>query len=223
MTDVPTAGAAEEFSEQEFLTWTLARDALQRAAPIMGRGTAITTIVQCLWNGVIQSRANQTKVRYPRGVTDLERYAAIPSSRWGDFHYERNIEIFSTNNVNFVTAVDQNLRAQSTTFYYGIRLNSKELSEIIGDRSESAAQDLRNISVSVISKGGRPPKVFWDNLWVEMVRLMYVGELPLDKQASIEKLMLNWAATHGHELGEQSARTAARKLFSALKREEDKN
>jgi hypothetical protein len=66
------------------------------------------------------------------------------------------------------------------------------------------------------SKGGRPAKPWWDDLWVEINRQIYVGELQPDRQSNIEKAMLDWAETHGGTLSEASARVAARKLFRAL-------
>ena len=51
---------------------------------------------------------------------------------------------------------------------------------------------------------------------MEMCRQMYDGDLRPDRQADIEKAMLNWLAGLGHEVSESSVRVAARKLHKAL-------
>ena len=45
---------------------------------------------------------------------------------------------------------------------------------------------------------------------------MYDGDLRPDRQADIEKAMLNWLAGLGHEVSESSVRVAARKRHKAL-------
>lgn len=70
--------------------------------------------------------------------------------------------------------------------------------------------------------GGRPTAGFWDDLWCSICADINNGDLKPDRQNTIEKAMLEWAAAHDHELSQSSARSRARKLFAALKRE-DKN
>jgi hypothetical protein len=219
MTDVPTASAPKELSEQEFLTWTLARDALVRATAVMGFDVAITTIIQCLWNGVIQARSNQTKVRNNQGLIELDRYISIPNSRWGDFSNDRDINLFDNNNINFVTAVDRSFRSAATIFYYGVRFNTKELLEAIGESDRPIRIDDHTVIAAKTSKGGRPRKDWWDDLWIEICRQIYYAELIPNKQVDIKKAMLDWAAAHQHELSDSAAKTRARKLFDALQNE----
>lgn len=73
------------------------------------------------------------------------------------------------------------------------------------------------------NKGGRPPKPFWDDLWADIARACYVGEIKhTDTQSSVEQRMMDWAQAHGEEISVPTARNAARRLMQAL-RLEDKN
>jgi hypothetical protein len=47
------------------------------------------------------------------------------------------------------------------------------------------------------NKGGAPPKPWWDDLWSEMFRQIYTGDLVPKRQADIERAMLDWAASRG--------------------------
>jgi hypothetical protein len=66
---------------------------------------------------------------------------------------------------------------------------------------------------------GRPPKAWWDDLWVEMCRQLYEGDLKPVRQADIEKAMHAWLNANDHEASEMTVRTRARKLFAAIKPE----
>lgn len=66
------------------------------------------------------------------------------------------------------------------------------------------------------SGGGRPSKSFWEDLWAEMARQLYEGDLKPNKQVDIENAMNNWLAKHGHSAGETQVRERARKLFKSI-------
>ena len=67
--------------------------------------------------------------------------------------------------------------------------------------------------------GGRPPAEWWDDLWVEICRQLYEGDLQPKKQADIERAMMDWASKRGHQPSEGSIRPRARKLWTALQNE----
>jgi hypothetical protein len=46
-------------------------------------------------------------------------------------------------------------------------------------------------------QGGRPRAEYWDDLWVEISRQLYGGELIPKRQADIEKAMMDWLAKNG--------------------------
>ena len=69
--------------------------------------------------------------------------------------------------------------------------------------------------------GGREPAAFWDELWCAIWGLIYRGEFIPKTQAEVERQMLRWALSHGHELSEAAARIRARRLFREYAREAD--
>src|SRR5262249_52632921 len=97
--------------------------------------------------------------------------------------------------------------------YFGIRFDPIGLQKMLpsSDRSVTS-QALQNRKTN--SKGGRPRKDFWDDLLIAIFARIYRGDLKPKSQADIEKAMLDWASANGHELGETSVKTPARKLYS---------
>jgi hypothetical protein len=68
-------------------------------------------------------------------------------------------------------------------------------------------------------KGGRPAAEWWDDLWVEICRQLYVGDLQPKSQGDIERAMLDWLATKGQSAAHSTVRGRARKLWSAIETE----
>lgn len=70
-------------------------------------------------------------------------------------------------------------------------------------------------------KAGRPPAEWWDDLWIEMCRSLYLGDLKPQKQADIEKAMNNWIASKGESAAISTIRSRARKVWQAISREDE--
>jgi hypothetical protein len=66
------------------------------------------------------------------------------------------------------------------------------------------------------NKGGRPPKGWWEDLWIEIVRQVFNGELQPKRQADIEKAMTDWVSGQGQEVSERTIRGPARKLWHVV-------
>jgi hypothetical protein len=80
--------------------------------------------------------------------------------------------------------------------------------------SESAGQ-----SQAPRNKGGRPKHEFWEDLWVEIARQLYVGDLKPKTQADIEAAMHQWISDRGHEAGGTTVRDRARLLWRAIEKD----
>lgn len=65
---------------------------------------------------------------------------------------------------------------------------------------------------------GRLPAEWWDDLWVEMCRQIYLGELLPRSQADIVRAMLVWLETKGIDVSEATLKPRARKLFAMLEK-----
>jgi hypothetical protein len=75
-----------------------------------------------------------------------------------------------------------------------------------------AAEPARN-------KGGRPKHEFWEELWVEIARQLYIGDLKPKTQADIEAAMHQWITDQGHGAGGTTVRDRARMLWRALEKD----
>ena len=69
--------------------------------------------------------------------------------------------------------------------------------------------------------GGRPAWPGWDDLWAEIARQLYVGDLKPSKQADIEQAMLTVAEQSADGPKIAVIRTRARKLWAALRKDEN--
>lgn len=65
-------------------------------------------------------------------------------------------------------------------------------------------------------KGGRPAAPYWDDLWIEICRALYAGELIPKKQSDVEKAMHDWLATKDQSAADSTVRARARKLWDAI-------
>ncbi len=70
--------------------------------------------------------------------------------------------------------------------------------------------------------GGRPRAEFHDELMCSIWQQIYEGDLRPNRQADIERAILNWANVKGHVLSESSARKKARMIWAAVS-QQDKN
>ena len=70
-------------------------------------------------------------------------------------------------------------------------------------------------------KGGRPAAAWWDDLWIEIARQLYVGDLHPKKQADIESAMVAWVSRFGRDVAVSTIRIRARKLWIALKEKDE--
>lgn len=71
-------------------------------------------------------------------------------------------------------------------------------------------------------QGGRPPKPFWDELWVSISAQLHNGDLQPKRQADIEKAVHDWLVFNGKEAGETAVRAKAKLLWTAIQTEVEK-
>lgn len=69
------------------------------------------------------------------------------------------------------------------------------------------------------NKGGRPKREFWEELWVEIARQLYVGDLKPKTQADIENAMHQWIVAKGYTAGESTVRDRARMLWRVIQQD----
>ena len=67
--------------------------------------------------------------------------------------------------------------------------------------------------------GGRPRKEFWDDLWCAVWGQIFRAELIPQRQADIERAMLEWAAVKNHDVSESTIKPLARKMLAEIRSE----
>jgi hypothetical protein len=100
---------------------------------------------------------------------------------------------------------------------YGVSFSRSGIEALIGPASAASAVS----PDPPTNVGGRPAAAWWDDLWIEICRQLWTGELLPKKQSDIESAMMSWASTRGHDPAESTIRIRARKLWTALNREDE--
>lgn len=69
------------------------------------------------------------------------------------------------------------------------------------------------------TRGGRPRKEWWDDLWCAIWGQIVHGELTPTSQAEIERAMLNWVEQRGESVAESTVKPLAKKVWLEWNRE----
>jgi hypothetical protein len=218
-------GAAEKMENKEE-EWIRAAAAEQLLKPTFGTYEARLTICKRAYSGMIRARAQRLTLDsraadnvdipkifwWAKGHQALnQNWTAGDFDTWvdsskltGNLHLSGGKIHLEAFNVSF-------LRADVETL---IPTGTLVPAEVPAAPAEAPAVDLAQ---STPSKGGRYPAEFWDNLWVEICRQLYEGDLKPKKQADLEKAMMDWIAERDETAGVTTVRERARKLWQAIK------
>jgi hypothetical protein len=109
---------------------------------------------------------------------------------------------------DFDTWIDQEVHLRA----FGVKFLRADIEKLIAVVPPVAAEPVQQSA----DKGGRPAAEFWDDLWVEISRQIYTGQLVPSKQADILKAMQQWCSDHGHNDAASTLRPRAGKLWNAL-------
>ena len=189
--------------------WISARDALAQVATHMGEYSAARAICSRAFDGLVRAKAHRICFR---DIHENDR--DIPREFWwakGGAALEQNwiSGDFESRFIKHDSSLDVRFRA------YGVLFAREDINAI--------AQPLQTSeSVPATSKGGRPPAEWWDDLWIEIARQLYSGELIPKTQSDIVNAMQEWLAMNEHSASDSTLKSRARKLFLALEGD-DKN
>jgi hypothetical protein len=67
-----------------------------------------------------------------------------------------------------------------------------------------------------ISKTGRRPAPFWDDMWASIACDLYEGDLKPQTQADVELAMLRWIEDNGYSAAVSTVRARARRLWDLI-------
>lgn len=179
----------------------------------LGSGGITAVAETATWTGLATGKPYQ-------GIT------TIPDDFWRDY-YKYQTGFWDSGDLFFYLGHFRgSINSVSVTFH-GIRFDPggvDKLAKTSENRFKSPAPEVSLAPIAVEppiqkNKGGKPPKPWWQDFWIEMCRLIYEGAIrPEMTQADIGRLMHQWVSDHGHEAGDTVIKDAARKLGAALKK-----
>ncbi len=218
---VKGAGFARAEKVESNEEWMSAAEAEQLLKPAFGTHEARLTICKRAHSGMIRARAQRLitdsraadNVEIPRVFWWAEGHDAlnqnwkagdfdtwVDSSRLtGNFHYSALKVHFEAFNVSFLRA---------------------DIETLIPAGTPAPAEAPAAVPAPVV--GGRPPADWWDDLWIEICRQLYAGDLKPKKQTDIENAMLQWLSNRGKTPSTSTIRPRARKLWTAIQSEGEK-
>lgn len=165
------------------------------------------TIAKRAHAGLLRARASVLKAGQK-----VERNANVPSEFWwaeGKDALRANWDVG-----DFETWINRQLRVQA----FGVRFHAGDLREMLG--APAVITPLQTPSAPV-GQPGRLPAEWWDELWIEMCRSLYVGDLKPQKQADLEKAMSDWIVSKGESAATSTVRARARKLWQAISKQDE--
>jgi hypothetical protein len=216
-----------EIPAEEIAAWYTPIQAYAYAAACVSLKGADNALWQLLKGGMIKAVATSSsttpKNRSPRVDS---KPSFIPNSLWRHAA-DHGTDLWKGAYARFWVAKDSFHGVPTAYQYFGIKFNPDDIranlpapnpiyeAEIAAGAAPTKAAEPAKPTEP--HKGGRPRKDFWDDFWIDICGQIYEGNLKPQRQADLEKAMLDWATNHGHELSEATARKAAKKLFNAWK------
>jgi hypothetical protein len=185
--------------------WIKAAEAVRLLKPAFGTYNARMTICKRAHSGMLRSRAQRLMVDGKKR-DDFE----IPKEFWwAEGHHALEQNWAAGDFETWVHNGKRHLEAFGVSFLRG------EIEKLIPNVPASSAPMPR----AAAAPGGRPAAEWWDDLWIEICRQLYGGELIPKKQADIEKAMTDWLANRDEHPSGSTIRRRARKLWHAIKDE----
>ena len=220
--DTPTA--------EEFTTWLRPRASADLVSKAINRD-ATPSIIGRLRGAAVRAAAQRGSGETDDKVSPVNAIILIPTEHWVRWSDDQSSDLWGAGDVRIWLPADPPKRRSSRIVrYYGIRFEPSDIYAMVPDgvpvnpSPRAPAHDQHTVVAPLtpaapapsVSKGGRPPKGWWDDLWVEMFRRIHFGELRPAKLADLEEAMHQWLDDQGHSGSEKLVRDAARKLFRAL-------
>lgn len=167
---------------------------------------AARTICKRAHAGLVKARA----VRFirDRQVTDN---ADVPTEMWWADGGAALTQNWATG--DFETWTNQQLVQLQA---YSVTFRRSDIESLVP--AHSAAKISAPVAKAV---GGRPKASWSDDLWIEMCRQLYVGDLKPKKQGDITKAMIEWLSARGEEPADSTIKDRARRLWAVIGKDEN--
>jgi len=207
-------------SAEELTTWWTPKEAARYAATCVGDISAAQGgLWQRLVGGLIETAATASSLT-PKGRAPIPTKTPeiIPRRFWKDFS-EHGSDFWNGDARFFLPGSSTSSVFQA----FGIKLCPDDVRDcfpeptyrFVDKPAKQSAEPSQDTASPKQNQGGRPRKDWWDDFWIDICGQIYEGEMKPKRQADLEKVMLDWATKHGHEMSEATARKVAKKLFVA--------
>lgn len=200
---------SNDYFAAELDEWLPAPEAYRRiVTATLSRDTNLA-IAQRAHVGLIRAKAlNLTIGR------NNQRDAEIPRDFWWAGGHEALDQDWDTG--DFETWIDHkvHIRALGVSFHLGDL--QKAFPNVFGASAAASPSP-----ESPTEKRGRLPAEWWDDMWVEICRALYAGDLQPKKQSDLESAMHNWIAKSGNSAATSTVRGRARKLWQAIRKKDE--
>jgi hypothetical protein len=201
---------AEKVESKE--EWITAAEAAALLKPGFGTYEAQMTICARAHSGMIRARAQRFIMTTDRSKERIRDNFEIPKEFWWAEGYQALKQNWTAGDFETWTR-DQETRLQA----FGVSFLRGEIERLIPPATAKSAA----APTPSAAAGGRLAAEWWDDLWVEICRQLYTGELIPKKQTDIENAMKDWLATRGEHPADSTIRPRGRKLWQAIGK--DKN
>ena len=190
--------------------WITATEAVHLLKPAFGTYEAQMTICKRAHSGMIRARAQQF-IMDDKTRDNFE----IPKQFWWAEGHQALTQNWTAGDFDTWTPnKETHLQA------FGVSFLRAEIENLIPASAPAPAPAAAQAPTApTMTAGGRPPADWWDDLWVEISRQLYGGELIPKKQGDIETAMKEWLAKRGEHPSDSTIRSRARKLWQAISRE----
>lgn len=208
---------------EEVADWLTPKDAADILDQVYNdRFLAKKTLLGRLLGGMVEAASDHSLIN-DAGRKLSANFILIPDVEWKGI--EPTDSFWKTGDLTYMRRSEVSSHQEMTVSHFGVRFEPRGVRDIIRNAapplakappakirpgSQAAPEITRN-------KGGAPRKEWWDDFWIATCGKIYEGDFKPKSQADLERAMLDWASTNGHDMSESSAKTAARKLFKAWK------
>jgi len=201
--------------------WISAAEAVLLIAPVLkGEYTAKMTLCKRAHAGLVRARAQRFIVQ--GGVRDN---VELPSVFWwaeghDALHQNWSAGDFDTWADSHLLSGDLRLSAGKVHLEaFNVSFLRSDVQKMIPAEANLPLNQAAAYSPPPRNKGGRPKHGFWEELWAEMARQLYVGDLKPKTQADVEAAMHQWISNKGYEAGGTPVRDRARMLWRAIEKD----
>jgi hypothetical protein len=214
--------AEQKLTAEAFADWLTPRQALEILDTVLVK-TVLSkqTLIDRLRGGMVQAVSNHSVFEGERNPHQLNLYK-IPAEDWDQW---MSSDAFWITGDKHYTYKAYGSGDRITARHFDVRFEPQGVNAMVAllaksPLAPSPAQTPtgpRESDGTRIAPTGAPRKDWWDDFWIAICGAIYEGDLKPQRQADLERAMLDWATKHGHEVSEATIRKVAKKLFSAWK------